>query len=351
MKKIRNYLTLLFLLCCMLIGWMEILLRLKGNFYTYSEKAENKYVAYYNARLPASYHVYGANSVIQHHRAEFSYPFTANSLGLREKELKTEKPDSVCRVLFLGDSFTEGVGAPYDSSYPNLFGKYLAECNITAEIINAGISGSDPFYCFRLFEDKLLKYHPDMVLLAINASDITDYIYRGGMERFQADGTVRFRKGPWWEVFYRFSHFARWCVHNIFLLDETFTNKSNAANVEAEAREKIAECITAFRQLCLQQHCGFIAVIHPVPVEYRYGFSMKNDIRPLQQTLLASGVNSISLYEYLGNYLNRKNITECYWETDGHYNGKGYAYFAQSVIELLELQSPGLLNALCNEKK
>jgi len=148
LKKIILYI-LAFIVVFIL--WMEILLRVKGTFHTYSEKTEGKYYTYYNKKTLRTYHVWMPHQKIDHHRSEFDYSYTANSLGLREVEFSVEKPDSLCRLLFLGDSFTEGVGTPYDSTYPRFFGNLLKESYNNIQTINAGISGSDPFLLLQTF--------------------------------------------------------------------------------------------------------------------------------------------------------------------------------------------------------
>jgi lysophospholipase L1-like esterase len=61
--------------------------------------------------------------------------------------------------------------------------------------MNAGICGSDPCYDFMQLKDHLLAYQPDMIIQMISTNDAsTDLQLRGGLERFQADGTVKYRK-------------------------------------------------------------------------------------------------------------------------------------------------------------
>ncbi|MCO5247754.1 MAG: hypothetical protein M9887_02225 [Chitinophagales bacterium] len=54
----------------------------------------------------------------------------------------------------------------YRHSKGNLNKKYK---NI--EVLNAGKRGSDPFFNFKLLEDKLIEYQPDMVIQSFTAND------------------------------------------------------------------------------------------------------------------------------------------------------------------------------------
>ncbi len=75
---------------------------------------------------------------------EFSYPLhSINSLGLFDSE-----KDIKAKIIILGDSFTQGLGAPPDSSFP-----FILEKLIKQPILNAGLSGSNP-----IFENNLLKF-------------------------------------------------------------------------------------------------------------------------------------------------------------------------------------------------
>ena len=65
-----------------------------------------------------------------------------------------------------------------------------------------GVSGSDPWYAYTQLRYQLLPLHPTHVIMAVNGTDITDIIFRGGMERFHADGTTHYRKGPVVEFFF-----------------------------------------------------------------------------------------------------------------------------------------------------
>jgi lysophospholipase L1-like esterase len=46
------------------------------------------------------------------------------------------------KIVFLGDSLTEGYGVAKEASYPSLIERQLKEKDIQVEIVNAGISGS-----------------------------------------------------------------------------------------------------------------------------------------------------------------------------------------------------------------
>jgi acyl-CoA thioesterase I len=73
-------------------------------------------------------------------------------------------------IVFLGDSLTEGYGITQSQAYPALVADLLKKKNISAKIVNAGISGSTSASAdsrLRWF----LKRKPDLLFLALGAND------------------------------------------------------------------------------------------------------------------------------------------------------------------------------------
>ena len=173
---------------------------------SYSEKnSEFLYVSPYTVKesnwspvWQKNLHVYKPNYRSSLNFAEYAYHIQTNSEGLREAEIPVPNPHSDYRILALGDSFTEGRGAGQDSTWPKSLERKLnaSAGSRKTMVINAGISGSDPFFEYQLLKERLLKYNPNMVIVAINSSDIDDLIIRGGMERFQPGGILKYKEGP-----------------------------------------------------------------------------------------------------------------------------------------------------------
>lgn len=71
------------------------------------------------------------------------FPFATNSLGLRDfapREVALET--DAYRVLFMGDSFTEGIGVAYPETFTGLLASRLASDGV--EVLNAGVVGYSP---------------------------------------------------------------------------------------------------------------------------------------------------------------------------------------------------------------
>ncbi len=103
------------------------------------------------------------------------YDFATNSMGFkdfapREVSLVSDKH----RILFIGDSFTEGVGLTYADTFVGMISKELEKNNI--ETFNAGVVSYSPIIYWRkikhLIEDVGLKF--DEVVVFLDISDAKD---------------------------------------------------------------------------------------------------------------------------------------------------------------------------------
>lgn len=101
------------------------------------------------------------------------YRFDTNSLGLRDARVRTiatgrEQPP---RVLFLGDSFTEGVGLSWDDTIVARFAAHYPNL----DVLNAGVLGYSPSNYLRKAELLLDEgVRIDYAIVYIDISDIQD---------------------------------------------------------------------------------------------------------------------------------------------------------------------------------
>jgi hypothetical protein len=102
-----------------------------------------------------------------------SYWFSHNSMGFRgTKEYDTKQ--EAYRVLFIGDSFTYGVGLNDDQTFPYLAENILQAKNYSVELINAGNPGVGTDYELKLIQVYGEKLRADLVVLCFDWSDFYD---------------------------------------------------------------------------------------------------------------------------------------------------------------------------------
>lgn len=173
----------------------ELVLRfVTKNFDTFYEQNyhEKNYSSPYTIYNPNTYMGYPNRDVFSTNMEEFNYSYKINSLGFFGKEPELFQSNRL-RIACFGDFFTQGIGVPIDSSWPASLDFHLSNC----DLLNAGLLGSDPIYSIKFLEEIVWSsYSPDIILFALNDTDVGDVMVRGGMERFQEDGSVRYKNSP-----------------------------------------------------------------------------------------------------------------------------------------------------------
>jgi len=103
------------------------------------------------------------------------YELYTNSLGFKDKSnRKIARETDKRRILFIGDSFTEGILLNYQDTFVGIIDSVIAPQNI--EVLNAGRVSYSPIIYWRkikyLIEDVKLKF--DELVVFIDISDIDD---------------------------------------------------------------------------------------------------------------------------------------------------------------------------------
>ncbi|MFB3788518.1 MAG: SGNH/GDSL hydrolase family protein [bacterium] len=104
--------------------------------------------------------------------AEFAVEYRINRVGMRDIDHTTYKKPGTTRIVFLGDSLTEGYGVELRQSYPYLIqslsgGKF--------DCINAAMRGMSPAdYAFRIQNVLDIYKDIDVLVLSLNGKDFYD---------------------------------------------------------------------------------------------------------------------------------------------------------------------------------
>jgi lysophospholipase L1-like esterase len=335
--KLRLALLVLSLVLCG-IG-AEIVLRYRCMVCSWTERNYGEYVSPYKAPPGGTwYHVRPPNQVMSYRLPEFDFELRTNSMGIRDVEHPIERAANEFRIIGLGDSFTEGQGAAYEDSYLKVLERNLNDKldGFHVRIISGGVSGSDPFFCYRLLKDKLIQYDPDLVTLAINSSDVTDIVTRGGHERFRANGTVKFAEPPAVEWLFERSHLYRVLSFNLFDSDWFGLRPSQLRVGHRRSLEKLEMVLDQYQDLTERKGAGFLVILHPDFRELstrKYSF----DVSRLRHHLDENGVNNIDLMEYFLKRMDVESLSpeKLYWQIDSHHNAAGYRILAEGVEEHL----------------
>lgn len=105
------------------------------------------------------------------------YELTTNSLGFKDQSVRNvSRISDSRRVLFIGDSFTEGVGFPFGQTFSGLFASRVASQGV--EVLNAGVTSYSPKLYYLKTKYLLKNVHLDFdeLIVFLDISDIQDEI-------------------------------------------------------------------------------------------------------------------------------------------------------------------------------
>lgn len=102
-----------------------------------------------------------------------------NSDGLRDQEHPLTKPANTLRIALIGDSYAEALAVPLEQTFWSVMKEKLGGCDTASgkaiEVINFGVSGYGTAQELLTLNDKVWKYSPDVVMLAVTTNnDVTD---------------------------------------------------------------------------------------------------------------------------------------------------------------------------------
>jgi lysophospholipase L1-like esterase len=319
----------------LLFVFLEMSLITLGKGDTYAEKIKIGYCSRYNATFETKYRTHNPNEQFYIRRPEFNHLRICNSLGFSDVEWSLEKKKNQKRILVLGDSFTEGVGAPFDSCYPSILRAHLSSIDSNISIMNAGIAGNDPCVNFVTYRDLLLKYKPDVILQTLSSNDLnTDIATKGGLERFKNTGEITFQQAPWWEPIYAFSYISRVFFtalgYNELLLKGTFSSEQKSVLNKAAI-----QIFQQYEMLAKKSKVKLVIVLQPNQSEL-YKRKYDYDLMPIIQSFQNS--ETVKVVDLLPYYLEtfkgkEDSIKTIYWKQDGHHNSKGYCLMAKSIAD------------------
>ncbi|MCP4125063.1 MAG: SGNH/GDSL hydrolase family protein [Bacteroidetes bacterium] len=340
MRSFKKYVSYLAFLLIVVLILIEISLRVTGRYKTYSEECCGQYSSYWNKKLNHRYHSHSPNDSFYQKQTEFRYLYETNEFGHREKDIDTLEEGG--RILVFGDSFTEGVGAPYDSTWPRFLENYLHLDSVNTTVYICGSAGSDPFDSYTALRYQFLKYDPTHVIVAINASDLFDYAIKGGFKRYKGNSRKAYRKGPWWHVFYRFSHLFRAYIASLGSYDTTLMTYENWNKLQSEAVDSIAHSLELCNALSTSISAKFMALSHPGPLEICIDaaeFSGVNKIEAFNYN-----VPIVHLNQPIREAIMGEDCMDHGWPIDGHFTSLGYKVFATEFYEEVNLNYPDFFN-------
>jgi lysophospholipase L1-like esterase len=276
------------------------------------------------------------------HTGEFDFEFRQNALGFRDQERVPEKPVDVFRIAALGDSFTYGIGAAFDETWPSrlegLLESALPESPV--EVLSFGLPRYFPAAERLILEHVALDFDPDLVIVGVLPNDVVDTHL--GIEAIRVDdaGFLRSKEGQRLgevgrELYLR-SHAARivlrsWVAHarngkkTIRWEDVYLSNgrhEDDWRRLEADLDAMLA--LTTARDIPLV----VLSIPQKGPWEARHHYPDER----LAAWSARRGVHFVPTLDALARVADDRVL---YWEIDGHCNAEGYAVVAETLYDAL----------------
>lgn len=328
MKRFAFTLLAILLSIVFVLSAVEIFLRIDGRYQLYHEKNNQRYFSQYSVRTNPEhlFRLAGHDSLV-FPKKEFVEKRKVNRIGFTDhRELSAiDTSSETIRILALGDSFTEGMGAEYEESWPSVMEELLNSSESSNKFIvyNAGISGCDPFFSYQNLKFLFPHIKPGIVILLMNTTDYTDVYFRGGWERFKENNQVVYsRQAPWWEYYYAKLHVARmlvdWLDYNIFLTRDPYEQAIMSTF------PIIKQAVDSFRTFSTTHHSAFIPVFNPIPT-YHSEQQYSQDSIFVRNFIAPDNPNFLDLTPIVRQHRYDKDY---FWQYDNHCTAKGYRLFA-----------------------
>jgi lysophospholipase L1-like esterase len=352
-RHARTVLAAVFLSLAVAEGFLLLL----GIGKTYMEKMGGTYASVYASEYESRYRTYPPDSVFVMDRGEFIHRRKTNALGFADSNWDTAKASNEIRVMVLGDSFTEGVGAEQHESYPAVLQRLLQQEDSLHlyKVMNAGIQGSDPCVNAVNFKERLKVFRPDLILQTLSSNDLlTDIAVKGGMERWQPDSTIRFRPGPAWEPLFAMNLVFRLGIQTFLGLDELMRPLELQETELRYLKNAAADCLNQSIESAKDYNARMLILLLPNSGEIqenRYFFPLDSVLKGLKA---AEGPTKADLLpEYFEIFKcpeenaghSGSNQRDCigflekhYWPIDGHHNSKGYELLARIILPEVKKQ-------------
>lgn len=319
--------------------FLEIVLRVSGLFRTYTEQNFGYYESPYGQIHKSHLFKFQPSEPLTYSQKEFTYTYQINNDGFNNpKNIVDCQPENTWVVL--GDSFLFGVGAAEDNNMVSFLNEMVDN---ELYFYNAGKPDSDPFYQKKLVEEYFIPKGFKNFIFTVNISDIYDYIFRGGEERFRDNGTVVYRQAPTLEKLYKRFFTIRAFTYVFFNTDYTLLSKKKLIKEKKEAVDAYLQMFEQLNQKIFNNGGRLFVVFHPYPSQYQKEHKKVfqevlnySYIEDLYISLIELDVKSINLEPHFAEEINYQNYNRYAWKIDGHFKKDGYQLYAKLLLKKLK---------------
>lgn len=292
------------------------------------------------------------------------YRLVTNSLGFKDSQARqVERNGAGYRILLLGDSFTEGVGLPYEETFAGLLAAAAAREGI--EVLNAGVVSYSPklYYLKTLYLLQNIHLQFDELIVFLDYSDIQDEIrYEAfvpstdfGLSRYyvvnKLDSFLKQRSLTYWkarniilEKAGRFDDamFATETEENLLIYDQEFVDNWSIERNQWEYNQRVYEKwgkrgvelalknMDSLYRLCREHGVRLTITVYPWPNQIKRRDLGSKQVRIWEEFCADRGIDFINYYPVFIDDDEPKSVVEKYFITgDVHWNREGHRLVAE----------------------
>lgn len=290
------------------------------------------------------------------------HDISTNSLGFKDKTMREVSLESSRpRIVFMGDSFTEGIGINYEKTFVGLVEATLAKDQI--EVLNAAVASYSPLIYYRktkhLLEDRGLQF--THMLVGLDISDIRD---EAELYDFQDGSVIRhddaFLKTEAWINTYTVGS-RKLLAIGLYLWawvtqDPEFTRTEDERRYGVQLRpslwtidrslfaefgepglKKARYHMDMLYDLLRQQGIGLTLLVYPWPDQILHKDSDSIQVRFWRNWADQHSVKLINLFpDFIHPEEDPKKIIRKYYiEGDSHWNEEGHQIVARRILKEL----------------
>lgn len=321
-------------------------------------------------RIPVAefHHGFAPNKRYLDRWGDQSYTFFTNSLGFRDSRnrevpLRSDRR----RILFMGDSFTEASGIPYELSFVGRIGQKLESRGV--EVLNGGTSSYSGLIYWKKTEHLLEKVGlvVDHVVLMLDISDIYDSttysLDRNGnvirrrflkrVQEFVEGNTILSGKLSGWA----YGHYLRWRYwnfpgesreapggsndpliainhhHALWTIRDDLYNNFGQSGLENETYN-----LVQLRKLLKRKGIELTLAVYPWPDQIWYRDYNSRQVTYWQNWAKEQGVSFVNLFPAFFS-AETENVLEViqknYIAGDVHWNEHGHAVVAEYLLRFI----------------
>jgi hypothetical protein len=298
----------------------------------------------------------------------YSAKYFSNSLGLRDEKIREVSLEADHpRILFIGDSFTEGGPIPWDKTFVGRVAGELKSHNI--EVLNAGVASYCPITerikLRQLLGEKRLQV--SRVVLCLDISDLKDIFY------YEEDSGGKVREipyGPFHDKAGQLRHADEVCgwlenhveknfvilgaiVRNLRLQWRRHASSTGVTEYDAipdwaynwpdyrgqhqdlveKGLVKIKAEMTRLALDLKARNVPLTLVVYPWPQQVKAGSKPSRAETEWASWAKENGVQFISLFPVFINQAPAEEIIQnYYWKNDAHWNEEGHRLVAQALL-------------------